>query len=222
MTGSSNTVAGAASATGSSVVGSSNTVNATNAMVMGNNSTVTGTSAIGNNVTVAGADAIAIGTGTSANFANSAAIGTGATATRANQQAFGTSSNTYTMPGIASTASKAAQSGGLSVVSSDSAGNLASHSLSELGIASTADLNSVRTEERRGLAAAMAMTTAAMPSAAGRVSWAINAAAFLGHAAGGASLAYRLDTNVPVALTAGYSYGGGNAHGVRVGLQGEF
>jgi hypothetical protein len=44
----------------------------------------------------------------------------------------------------------------------------------------------------------------------------------MGEMAAGASLAYRLDTNVPLALTGGYAYGGGNAHGVRFGLQGEF
>ena len=38
----------------------------------------------------------------------------------------------------------------------------------------------------------------------------------------GASLAHRLDTSVPLAVTAGYAWGGGNTHGVRVGLQGEF
>jgi hypothetical protein len=68
----------------------------------------------------------------------------------------------------------------------------------------------------------MAMTTAPMPSRPGRTSWAVNGAAFMGEGAAGASLAYRLDTNEPLALTAGYAYGGGNAQGVRVGLQGEF
>jgi len=68
----------------------------------------------------------------------------------------------------------------------------------------------------------MAMTPAAMPSATGRTSWAMNTAAFRGEFAFGGGLAHRLDTNVPVALTAGYAFGGGNNHGARVGLAGEF
>ena len=68
---------------------------------------------------------MAIGTDSEANFTNSAAFGTGATATRENQMVLGTASNTYSAPGIASDASRAAQSGPLEVVTSDGAGNLA-------------------------------------------------------------------------------------------------
>jgi hypothetical protein len=68
----------------------------------------------------------------------------------------------------------------------------------------------------------MALTTAPMPSAPGRTTWAINGAAFMGEKAAGASFAYRLDTREPLALTAGYAYGGGEAHGIRLGMQGEF
>jgi hypothetical protein len=60
------------------------------------------------------------------NHNNAAAFGNGATVTRANQQAFGTAANTYTMAGITSTASRAAQSGPLEVVTTDANGNLAS------------------------------------------------------------------------------------------------
>lgn len=68
----------------------------------------------------------------------------------------------------------------------------------------------------------MAMTTASLPSAIGRTSWAMNLAHFRGESAFGASLAHRLNTREPLALTGGYSYGGGKAHGMRIGLQGEF
>lgn len=77
-------------------------------------------------------------------------------------------------------------------------------------------------EARRGVAAAMSMTPAPMPSKAGRTSWAMNTSTFRGEFGVGGSLAYRLDTNVPVALTAGYAYGGGDNHGARVGLAGGF
>ena len=51
-------------------------------------------------------------------------------ATRENQQVFGTASNTYTMAGITTQASKNAQSGQTYLVTSDSAGNLATTSFS--------------------------------------------------------------------------------------------
>jgi hypothetical protein len=57
------------------------------------------------------ANSAAIGSNAKATFDNSAAIGTGATTSRANQQSFGTAANTYTLAGITSGASKAAQSG---------------------------------------------------------------------------------------------------------------
>jgi hypothetical protein len=68
----------------------------------------------------------------------------------------------------------------------------------------------------------MAMTSAPMPSAPRRTTWAVNAAAFHGEVATGLSVAHRLDLSIPLAVTAGYSYGGGDEHGFRVGLQGEF
>lgn len=79
-----------------------------------------------------------------------------------------------------------------------------------------------RKEARQGVAAAVAMTTAPMPSAPGRTSWAMNLATFKGEYAFGGSLAHRFDAPIPIALTAGHAYGGGKSHAARVGLQGEF
>jgi len=80
----------------------------------------------------------------------------------------------------------------------------------------------IRTEERGGIAATAAMAAAPMPSAPGRTSWAVNSSVFKGQAGFGASVAHRLDIAIPIALTAGYSYGGNNNHVARLGLQGEF
>ena len=77
-------------------------------------------------------------------------------------------------------------------------------------------------EARQGVASAMAMTTAPMPSAGGRTAWAMNAANFRGEFAVGGALAYRFNTPIPVALTAGYAFGGDRNHGTRLGLAGEF
>ena len=79
-----------------------------------------------------------------------------------------------------------------------------------------------RRESLQGVAAAMAMTAAPMPSAPGRTSWTANLATYKGQKGAGFSVAHRLDTAIPVALTAGYAYGGDDSHGVRVGVAGEF
>src|SRR5882672_8475295 len=99
--------------------------------------------AIGTFATATGANSSALGNGAQATFDNSTAIGNGATATRANQQMFGTASNTYTMAGIATAASRAAQAGPTSIVTSDNAGNLATRSLADLGLASQSDISGI-------------------------------------------------------------------------------
>jgi hypothetical protein len=66
-----------------------------------------------------GADALA-------NFDRSAAFGADAMATRSNQMVYGTATETHTMPGITSDASRDAQDGPLEVVTTDAMGNLAS------------------------------------------------------------------------------------------------
>jgi hypothetical protein len=82
----------------------------------------------------------AIGPNATAGFDNSAAFGNGATATRANQQVFGTVTNTYTMSGITSDTSKAAQGKPTHLVTSNSGGDLAAYTPSQLGLVTTADL----------------------------------------------------------------------------------
>jgi len=81
--------------------------------------------AIGTNTKVQGNNSIALGSGAEAHQENSAAIGVGAIASRSNQIAIGTTSSTYTTPGITSAASRAAQTGATSFVTTDSNGNLA-------------------------------------------------------------------------------------------------
>ena len=82
--------------------------------------------AVGDRADVNGLYGTAIGADSSAAFDNSTAIGYGAKTLFANQFMFGTSSNTYTMPGIVSDASRAAQTGDLEFVMTDINGNLAS------------------------------------------------------------------------------------------------
>jgi autotransporter adhesin len=140
--------------------------------------------AIGTFATATGANSSALGNGAQATFANSTAIGNGATATRANQQMFGTASNTYTMAGIATAASRAAQAGPTSIVTSDNTGNLATRSLADLGLASQSDIsgingrldalngriNDVNREARGGIALALAASGLQFDTRPGKVS----------------------------------------------------
>lgn len=108
----------------------------------------------------AGQNATALGQGTTAGFANSTAIGQGAATTADNQIMLGTATNTYTAPGITSSASTAAQTGTREIVTTDSSGNLASDTAAGLGLASTADISALQQDVSRnteGVAMAMAL-----------------------------------------------------------------
>ncbi|GAB4362955.1 MAG: hypothetical protein Kow0026_27140 [Oricola sp.] len=203
--------------------------------------------AVGYGTSAAGADSVALGTGSSASgsastavgrnatagHAGSTAIGAGATTTRSNQMAFGTAATTYTMPGLSSAASRAAQSGPVEVVTTDANGNLASvpveslvSGLSGLDGADVSALyrliDDVRTESRRGIAAAMAMANAPMPSAPGRTSWAANISVFEGEPATGFALAHRFDTVQPLGISGAIAVTAGGVPGARAGMFGEF
>jgi len=84
--------------------------------------------ALGVNATASNTSAVAIGSGATAAFAGSTALGSGAVTSRANQVAVGTVASTYTMRGITTAASLAAQTGPTQVVTTDAAGNLAAAS----------------------------------------------------------------------------------------------
>ncbi|MGU3536241.1 hypothetical protein [Methylobacterium sp. A54F] len=204
----------------------------------------TGSLAVGTNASAGGTAATAIGTNASAAQTGAVAIGFNARTTRAGQVAIGTDQNTYTLGGVATDASRAAQAGPTQFVTTDAAGNLATSGYGPANIAALdgrvgsvenrvgaveSQLGALgryatesRREMRQGVATALAMPTASMPSAPGRTSWVANSATYKGAWAGGMALAHRLDTAVPLALSVGYAYGGDNSHGVRAGLGGEF
>ncbi|OAN97503.1 hypothetical protein A8B75_19965 [Sphingomonadales bacterium EhC05] len=112
-------------------VGTGNSATGTGSFAAGNNSSANGIGALalGNAANAVGNGAIAFGSGASASAAGAVAIGLGATASRPNQIAIGTSGNTYTLAGINSAASLAAQSGALQLVTADPLGNLGTSSL---------------------------------------------------------------------------------------------
>jgi autotransporter adhesin len=117
---------------------------ATGSVAMGTNAFASnGGAAYGDFSTASGANSTAMGPNSTAAFDNSAAFGNGATAMRANQQVFGTASNTYTAPGLTSSASRAAQGTPTHIVTSNSAGDLAAYTPAELGLAGAGTVNQI-------------------------------------------------------------------------------
>ncbi|WP_199086157.1 hypothetical protein [Bosea sp. ASV33] len=174
-----------------------------------------------------GARATAIGTQAQASGEESVAIGAGATTTRPRQVAIGTAASTYSLPGLTSGASRAAQSGPTQVVTTDAAGNLAALPIDLTALDQRIDgvaayAREGRREARQGIAAAMAMTAATMPSRPGRTSWSGNTATYKGEWAAGFAVAHRLDVAIPVAINAGVSLAGNSFGGARFGVSGEF
>jgi len=82
--------------------------------------------------------------------------------------------------------------------------------------------NRDRNDAQQGIAAAMALTQAPMPSSPGGVAYAANGATFRGEYAFGASLTYRLPIDAVMALTVGAAFAGSKNNGARVGIAGEF
>ena len=160
-TGQNSTAAGVlSSATGfsASAFGITSTASGNSSSAYGASSTASGnnSAAYGTNSTASGAAAVAIGFNASATHANSAAFGAGATTTRDNQQVFGTASSTYTMAGIASQASRDAQTGPIYLVTSDSDGNLATTSFDVTGLQGQIDALSGDIKKVGALSAALA------------------------------------------------------------------
>jgi autotransporter adhesin len=218
-----------ASGEGGSAFGANASASAQNGTSVGSQSVASGVgaTAVGAGATAAADATVAVGSAASATHTGSTAIGAGATTTRANQVAVGTQQSTYTMAGIGSAQSVAAQNGPTRFVTSDAAGNLATSAFDPGAITNqlnglTQDFAALRKETRQGVASAMAMGAAPMPSAPGKTSWAINTATYMGEWGASISLAHRLNIPANVALTGSISNSGGNSFGVRVGLAGEF
>lgn len=84
-----------------------------------------GSTALGQGATAGGAGSLALGQGAQAAQSGAVAIGQGVATSRADQVAIGGGASTYTLAGLASPASLAAQSGQTYLVTTDASGNLA-------------------------------------------------------------------------------------------------
>jgi trimeric autotransporter adhesin len=147
VNGGDNTASGLAS--GNDVTGNANTASglASGQNVTGDRNVAVGSRA-GSNINAS--DTVSIGTNAVASANGAVAIGNGAVATRANQQSFGTSNSSYTLAGLASAASKAAQSGTTYLVTSDAQGNLATTAFSPQQIEQNLDALGRRDDELAG------------------------------------------------------------------------
>lgn len=170
-----------------------------------------GATAVGVNARATGAGSVAIGRGAVASFDGSVALGDGARATAPNQVAIGGPGTSVRIGDIA--ASTAAQSGPVGMATVDGFGTL--------GV-DFAVVPTLRREIWQGVAAAVAIAEAPMPSAPGRTSYAFNVSTFRGEEAMGGSIMHRLSTSNPFAISVGFSYAGNGNNAARVGIAGEF
>ena len=157
--------------------------------------------AIGDNANATGLRSTALGEDANATHSDSTAIGSDAFTTRANQVVLGTASETYTLPGISSAASSAAQSGPLGLVTSDAGGNLSYDPGLYKQIGQNED--DIR-DNKEGIAMAMALDAPYVPpnstfAMSGRYG------NFEGSSAVSLSGAFRVSPNVQ--LDAGLAYG---------------
>jgi trimeric autotransporter adhesin len=137
----------AAAALGENSIAIGTNAVATGSVAMGNTATAgNGGVAFGDFTTATGTNSTAIGPNATATHANAAAFGNGATTTRANQQVFGTASNTYTTPGITSSASKSAQGSPTHLVTSNASGDLAAYTPAQLGLATAGDIAGIQSD----------------------------------------------------------------------------
>ena len=185
------------------------------------------------------ADSIAIGADAQANAVGSIAIGARSIADQANTVSVGSAGNERRIvnvaAGVADTdavnvSQLAAVTGDVSAVQT----TVATHTTQISARQATQDLfegqvdtlfdlrNRDRRDMKQGVAAAMAMASAPMPSAPGRISYVFNGAMFRGEYAFGGSLQYRFNTEAPMAVNLGVSHAGHKITGVRLGVAGEF
>jgi hypothetical protein len=118
---------------------------------------------------------------------------------------FGTVTNTYTMPGIGSAGSIAAQTGPLQLVTTDANGNLAARPLSILGlggVATTGDISRAFT----GIATAMAVAGVPTLLPNEKFAMTINWGTFELHNGAAIGGAFKLQKHVQVNASFGYGF----------------
>ncbi len=203
--------------------------------------------AVGDDSTASGDSSVALGRQAMATQAGSTAIGAGAATTAANQVTLGGTGSSVRIGDI--DASTAAQLGPVDAVTVDANGTLGRQSvataasvdnvrvaLNAVAQVSTAQfdalsgrvqaidfqLDQLDDDVRSGVAAAMALTDAPMPSQPGKTSYIGKGATFRGEFGFSLGLTQRLNSDQPFAISASVSHAGGNNTGASVAFSGEF
>jgi autotransporter adhesin len=191
---------------------------------LGHNTVASGlaSTAVGVSARAANTGATAIGRLSSATAAGSVALGAGSVADQANTVSVGAVGAERRIVNVAAgTASTdAVNLGQLDAVSTALGARIGSLQSSVDGLRALQDRD--RRDTFQGIAAAIAIATAPMPSAPGRVSYALNGAHYRGENAVGGSLMYRVPGTTSFALGVGFSSGGSSSNAVRVSASGEF
>lgn len=203
--------------------------------------------AIGANSLAQAQEGTAIGASAVVVHNGSTAIGANSRSTAENQVTLGGAGSSVRVGDIA--ASTAAQEGPVEAVTVDANGTLGSQSVASAASvqrmgATVADalvavddrsaalqgqVNALfdlreadRRDFRKGVAAAVALAPAPMPSQPGRTSYTSNVSTFRGEVGFSLSVAHRIRSENPFAFTAGVSHAGGRNTAARVGVAGEF
>jgi len=191
--------------------------------------------AIGSGAIVTGADGTALGKGAAASAANSVAIGTGSVADQADTVSVGAAGDERRVVNVAAgvgdtdavnvsqlNAALAAIPDFDPTILQDQLDGLQGQVAGLQGQVDglTAQQHHDRLEARRGIAAAVAMSEAPMPSRDGGISYSLHGAGYRGQYAIGGSMKYRI--NRSVAIDFGVSSAGHKDTAVRLGVSGEF
>jgi autotransporter adhesin len=169
----------------------------------------------------AGANSTAIGGAAKANADNSVALGHGSVADQANTVSVGSAGNERRVTNVAAgiNATDAVNKGQLdAAIAGISAFDPTILQGQIDGLVAGAHHD--RIEARRGVAAAVAMSEAPMPSRDGGISYSLHGSGYRGQYALGASAKYRI--NRSAAVDFGVSYAGHSDTAYRVGVSGEF
>ncbi|SMD03389.1 hypothetical protein [Novosphingobium sp. B1] len=214
------------------------TANGNEAVAIGNNASATaaGAVALGANATATQANQIKLGgTGSSiaiGDVAATSAAQTGATAILTVDASGTVGHDTTIRPTLATLTAGQASLAAVQTTQGSQIGALATaqatqgaqiQSMMQLQGQQTAQIDRLFTDARRdrrdtnrGLASIAAMTPASMPSAPGATSYTANTSVYRGQVGFGVSLAHRMDTDNPFAVTAGASYAGGRTFAGRI------
>ena len=205
---------------------------------LGRRATATGANslAVGQMAVAGAANATAIGNGANAGFANSTALGANVATSAENQVMLG-GSGTHVRIGDIAASTLAQETASVALATVDANGVLGRNTVllpTLAALQGASSLQSGRIDElfdlrrldrrdmRQGIAAAVAMGQAAMPSEAGRTAYVLNGAVFRGSLAIGGSLLHRIDADVPLAFGIGFSFAGNKNNAVKAGVAGEF